>query len=789
MNRSIFFPLLVILCMVNASLAQNQVYHRAVVDLKDKNPLLLLRAGIPVDHGKLAPGRSFESDFSEDEIQLIEKLGFAVDIKIRDVETFYANPNRPSELVLYSQALRDLDCKNPVQNIATPFNYFDGSMGGYFRYDEMLFMLEWMKDLYPHLVSKMDTIKGYKTHDGNYLTYVKISDFPNADEDEPELLYTALHHAREPNSLSQMIFYMWYVLENYTRDPEIKYLLDNTEMYFIPCVNPDGYIINTKNKPTGGGLWRKNARKDTTGKLVGVDLNRNYGYEWGFDDEGSSPNPGSETYRGTAGFSEPETSAIREFCVAHNFIMALNFHTFGNLLIHPWGYNDQPTDEHNIFQAMGNVMTKSNFFKMGTGSETVGYTTNGDSDDYMYGEQGEKNKIYSYTPEVGPSFWPSPADIDLINKSCLDMNLALPRLALGLVSHDIHDVSELHMADDTFYVHFARPGFGNKPVDISVGLNPSMTDETVHFVFNQSQGGDTLIAFPYLIDPATLQPGKNETYVYIRKNYGAYVDLDSVKVEVYYGDLKYHFADAANSTAQWQILEGNWGITPAAFTSAPTSITDSPTSSYARGTTTTLRMANPIDLTTAESPILTFNARWSIEKGYDYGSVYAYTLAGDTVFLCGKYTHPGSADQKAGYPVYDGVQESWVTEVIDLSAFEGEPQLYIDFQIVSDGFLEMDGWYIDDVDVISFKPVSTYTSENAPGNKTAYPNPTSDLVVLDTAPGTNVQIVDAQGRKVATLNTSGQKTISLQHLTNGLYHLVWINENGENKATSVTLMR
>ena len=113
----------------------------------------------------------------------------------------------------------------------------------------------------------------------------------------------------------------------------------------------------------------------------------------------------------------------------------------------------------------------------------------------MYGEQGEKNKIYSYTPGGGAFFWPSPGRHRSINKSCLEMNLALPRLALGLVSHDIHDVSELHMADDTFYVHFARPGFGNKPVDISVGLNPSMTDETVHFVFNQSQGGDTL-AFP-----------------------------------------------------------------------------------------------------------------------------------------------------------------------------------------------------------------------------------------------------------------------------------------------------
>ena len=129
----------------------------------------------------------------------------------------------------------------------------------------MLFMLEWMKDLYPHLVSKMDTIKGYKTHDGNYLTYVKISDFPNADEDEPELLYTALHHARTQFFVAND-FYMWYVLETIPAI-RIKYLLDNTEMYFIPCVNSDGYIINTKNKPTGGGLWRKNARKDTTGKL------------------------------------------------------------------------------------------------------------------------------------------------------------------------------------------------------------------------------------------------------------------------------------------------------------------------------------------------------------------------------------------------------------------------------------------------------------------------------------------------------------------------------------------
>jgi carboxypeptidase T len=72
----------------------------------------------------------------------------------------------------------------------------------------------------------------------------EISNNPNVDEEKPEVLYTAIHHAREPASLSQTIFYMWYLLENYETSEEVRFLIDHTEMYFIPVVNPDGYIIN-----------------------------------------------------------------------------------------------------------------------------------------------------------------------------------------------------------------------------------------------------------------------------------------------------------------------------------------------------------------------------------------------------------------------------------------------------------------------------------------------------------------------------------------------------------------
>ena len=84
---------------------------------------------------------------------------------------------------------------------------------------------------------------------------------------------------------------------------------------------------------------------------MGVDLNRNYGYEWGFDDDGSSPFTENQTYRGPAPFSEPETNAIREFCNGHEFQIALNNHSFGNLLIYPFGFSDSPTIDQPTFLA------------------------------------------------------------------------------------------------------------------------------------------------------------------------------------------------------------------------------------------------------------------------------------------------------------------------------------------------------------------------------------------------------------------------------------------------------
>ena len=103
------------------------------------------------------------------------------------------------------------------------------------------------------------------TWEGRSLYWLKISNNPNVNQSKPQVLYTAIHHAREPESLVELVYYMWYLLENYNTNAEIKYLVDNLEMYFVPCVNPDGYIYNYTTNPNGGGLWRKNRRNNGDG--------------------------------------------------------------------------------------------------------------------------------------------------------------------------------------------------------------------------------------------------------------------------------------------------------------------------------------------------------------------------------------------------------------------------------------------------------------------------------------------------------------------------------------------
>ena len=150
---------------------------------------------------------------------------------------------------------------------------------------------------------------------------------------------------------------MWYLLENYETDEEIQRIVDHTELYFVPVINPDGYAYNESTNPNGGGMWRKNRRNNGNGSY-GVDLNRNYGYFWGLNDEGSSPYPRKNTYRGPEAFSEPAIQNMRDFCNEHEFRIALNYHSYSNLLFSPWGYTSTPPPDNECITGLCRIDDK-----------------------------------------------------------------------------------------------------------------------------------------------------------------------------------------------------------------------------------------------------------------------------------------------------------------------------------------------------------------------------------------------------------------------------------------------
>lgn len=724
---------LLLLFLASSLCIHAQRYSKVKIKLDETHTIdQLADMGFEVDHGKYRPGMFFINAFSESEVQQLMNSDFEIDILINDLTADFLERNKNAKPSEGSAKLVECDGSSITQ-YETPANYTYGSMGGYYTYQEMLDILDSMAVKYPTLFkAKQPITTAYTTHDGNTLHWVKISDNPDMDEDEPEVLITALHHAREPNSLAQMIFYMWYLLENYATNEEVKYIVDNTEMYFIPCINPDGYLYNESTNPNGGGFWRKN-RRDNGDGTFGVDLNRNYPYEWAFDNSGSSPNGNSETYRGPSPGSEPETKMVMEFCDAHEFQIALNYHTFGNLLIYPWGFVDGATEDDDKFRGFAEAMTRENNYLAGYGSQTVGYTVNGDSDDWMYGEQTSKGKIFAMTPEVGPQFWPTQAEIDGLNKTTMTMNLTAAALLLnyGLVTPQ----GDLLLTELQGEVEYSIKKLGLKQGLLNVSLEP-ITNNILSTGVDENFGLFTLEessgSINFALSP-DIENGEQVQFNLVVDN-GEY-QWKTLIERVYSESIETAFIDPADDMTGWTTF-GNWNATNQEFYSSPSSITDSPNGNYANNQVNETEMKEAVILENATAAYLSFRGKWEIESDYDYVQVLLSVDGAAPIPLCGNYTETGVNPQPTDEPVYDGFQNDWVLEEIDISQYlpaDGTVEFKVSFRLFSDGGVTEDGFYFDDLKITALGNEFTSTTEiDASQLKiTSRPNPARNYVHLD----------------------------------------------------------
>lgn len=737
-------------------------YSEVRISLDAPDALARLAAhGVVLDHArrvKAMGGWAVETVLNEVEIEALARSGLAYEVTVPDLAAAYAT--RPA----IAEAER---AAGFAASRVGGFGY--GSMGGYYTFEEVVEKLDELAADYPSLITQRVSIG--QSWEGRELWMVKISDNPGADEDEPEVLYTALHHAREPQSMTTVLYFMYYLLEHYGSDPEVTHIVDHRELYFVPVLNPDGYVYNESTDPDGGGFWRKN-RRDNGGNVFGVDLNRNYGYEWAYDDEGSSPNPGSDTYRGPGPFSEPETAAVRDFAAAREFRAALNYHSFGDLWIYPWGFRPSfYTPDSALYVDAAREMTRANGYLYGTGDQTVGYLVNGDSDDWMYGEQGLKPKIFAFTPEVGPRFWPSQGEIIPLADENVEANLELAWFAGANPTVAAFTVAETHGAPNG-HLDPGEPGavtvsvknLGQEALSGArariVGTDPALGIEEGAFGPPFSLEATETIelgALPFVLGA--------EAPLGLQEGLALEIEFDGTTVRRPIGPIAVGtpvavFTDDASSTDGWDTGDG-WGLSNT-NTSPPSAFADSPSGEYPNGATNALTLSGPLDLSGGASPQLRFMARWDIESNWDFVQVRASTDGASWTPLAGTRTRSGSGDgvQTAGEPGYDGTQDAWVEERVDLGAFAGEPEVYLQFRLRSDGSITEDGFYVDDLAVETFANGSTVTNEASARPARAalfdnYPNPFAQRTTVPFEVGeagpASLAVYDLLGHRVRVL--------------------------------------
>lgn len=750
-----FFLLLLIPFLLPAQTAVHSMV-RVTADRAEMEKLG--QAGLMPDHADWQ-GSSFTAAYKVEEVEELRQLGVGVEVLQADLASFYEN-----------RLLEPASNQRTAGVAATPaaFNY--GSMGGYLTYDEVLLELDSMAMNYPNLVTVRDSIG--TTHEGRALWMVKISDNPNVDETEPEVLYNGIHHAREPMSMMNLVYYMQYLLENYGTDPEATYIVDNREMYFVPIVNPDGYVYNQTTNPNGGGMWRKN-RRVMGGGDFGVDLNRNYDYEWGHDNSGSSPDPNSDLYRGPSAFSEPETQAMRDFCIAREFKTGFSYHSYGDLYIHPWGYDSNaPLPDQGRFDEFSDLLNEFNAYRAGNAVQTVGYDANGVTDDWMYGEQVLKGKMMTFTPEVGDGsdgFWPAQSRILPLNDENIIPNLRMAWLAGDYIDAQPDPALEVQGTAISLPVDYKNIGLASSSTFTSefIITDPNVTGTNGPLTLPAlAEGGVVRDSFALTL-AAGITPGTQICGVVRTTVSNSLIQEDTVCFT--YGLRQTVFIDSTNSQPfQWT---GGWNTTTEKAYSGTLSITDSPFSLYAAGNTNTIDIAQPIDLTNYIGPVLNFQGQWEIEAGWDYCQVLASTNGSNYTPLAGQFTVTANGfSQPQGEPIYEGNQGTWALENIDLSAYAGQ-QLYLRFEMVSDQFLHLDGFYFDDLEVRGYSTSVGIEDEALSASMFLYPNPSNGLVKVggEFAGAATLQVMDLRGALISKSTVRKGDALDWNSLPAGMY--------------------
>ncbi|MBW6513444.1 MAG: carboxypeptidase regulatory-like domain-containing protein [Candidatus Syntrophosphaera sp.] len=536
------------------------------------------------------------------------------------------------------------------------------------------------------------------------LYFLKITDNPALEEAEPEFKYISSMHGNEVVGYDMCIRLIQLLTSEYGTDARITDLVNSTEIWICPMMNPDGFVLGQ----------RYNA--------AGVDLNRNFPMPTG------NQHPDGNAWA-------PENIAVMDFCNDQSFVLSANFHTGALVMNYPWDYTYNLTPDDALIQAAAlsysihNLpMYNSTEFPNGITNGAEWYVITGSMQDWNYGY----TDCIDITAEISNSFWPPASTLptywaqnqesmlsylEFVHKGVhglvtsssgtpLDAKITVQGNAKAM--HTDPDVGDFHrlLLPGSYTITAESYGYLPQTAQITVPASGSTSHNFVleHAVSVNLRGQAR--------DPEGYPLAGLEVALLAETPITANTDaLGNFQINgIYEGNYQISFSQAGaviwetsflltrDETRRIFVISdplelfsdpcetiGNWTATPPWGVSTyqgESVITDSPGGNYANRISKPLLLTNPISLQNIENPVLTFRTAYALENGYDF----VYVQASNTT---SNWTTLGSIT---------GTQLSWQDMSFSLAQFAGQ-SVHVRFLIVTDYSVTADGIYLDDITI------------------------------------------------------------------------------------------
>jgi hypothetical protein len=666
-----------------------------------------------------------------------------------------------------------------------------GSLGGYWTLAEVKMKLDDLvaSDAQGVVADRLDTL-GY-TLQGRPVWGLTIGTTVAGTDTRPVAFFSALTHAREPGGMQALFHFVDDLIAKYPSDPVARYLLENRRIYIVPVVNPDGYEYNKRiwDSTATFGLWRKNLRDNNANHVTdasdGVDVNRNYGFQWGYNNVGSSPTASSESYRGPSAWSEPETRIQRDAFAALKPVSGFSFHTYSDLFVHPWGWTTTGTPDSAKFQTWSDEFSIANGFVAGPGPRIL-YAVNGEFSDWTYGDTLLKPRAFTWTPEVGGAndgFWPAPSRMNAISESVLRPCWQAAGIAGPWVRAERSWFVEgalaagnaarlVVRAKNTGASGQAGPGLVGTltPIDpeLSVWSGTVTYPALGSFAGADPDGGGSF----YVAAVDTVTPGRMLRFRIDFTDDAGLHCRDTVEVVV--GVPTPVLVDGFATLGNWTLTAGSWAVKSNDPDHPSTYLADSPAGLYPNNYAGQLKLTAPLDLSHGVHAWAFFDDRYGYEQEYDAG-LFETSLDGTTWTARpgnGAVTTTSVSVAGAGKPVFGGTRWRWRSDRVDLSPVAGASAVRLRWRSLSDAGTNFDGLNVDSLRVYVYDPAlqplpAAVGDGPAPARLALAPpspNPARGPVTLafatPEAGPLSLEVLDVQGRTVRSRRESVARAAS-----------------------------